>query len=102
MSKRNQTRSAILFLCLAAISPGSLRADPPGCPPSCYPPRHYRFPTLYKLTSCFHCSRPPAETYYSDVYSNIPASYRIVKFPCPSVDPAALYPYATPAPASSK
>jgi hypothetical protein len=91
---KNCLRLATLVVCLAAWAPVSAwgdHADPPGCPPSCYPSCHYRFPTLYKLCSCFYCPRPPCETYYSDVYSNIPATYRIQGFPCPTANPAELY-----------
>jgi hypothetical protein len=61
----------------------------PGCPAPSYSPVHYWLPSLHRVNACLH--GPYAPTYAPDRFPGIPPTYLITRFPCPGVDPAALY-----------
>jgi hypothetical protein len=59
------------------------------CPPSWYSPFHYWTPALYRVYAA--CHGPTVNSYIQDNYPHVTPGYRLDKFPCPGVDPAALY-----------
>jgi hypothetical protein len=56
------------------------------CPPTHYSCLHYWAPSLYTYYAYHHDLRG----YYDkpDRYPQVPNDYRIIKFPCPGVEPA--------------
>lgn len=58
------------------------------CPHTSYSPLHYWTPALYRLHACLH--GPKAPTYAPDRFPCVPPTYKIIRYPCPAVDPATL------------
>jgi hypothetical protein len=60
------------------------------CPPGSYSPCHYWTPALYRCKA-FHHPLPPVGAPPPSESACITPSYKVLKFPCPPVDPVAFY-----------
>jgi hypothetical protein len=99
-SKISWKLSALLAVWL--LAPAVSRAGPllgllghrqPECPPPSYSPLHYWAPNLYRLHAHHQCSSEASCAPAS--YPDLPIHYRIIRYPCPTVDSAtsaAAYP----------
>ena len=88
---------ALLGLALAAGlgRPGTAAGEHHHCPKPSYSPVHYWAPTLYRVYACFHGPQVPLVAPVRCL--PVGGNGRIVRYPCPPVDPAHYdSPYAGP------
>ena len=99
-SKISSKLTALIALWL--VAPSVSRAGPlrdllahrqPDCPAPSYSPLHYWAPNLYRL----HAHHPHGSEAFAPSPScpDMPARYHIIRYPCPTIDPAvaaAAYP----------
>jgi hypothetical protein len=98
---------AALVLC-AGLAPASTASAGPlkdwlcggDCPTPSYSPFRYWAPRLARCSDDVH--GPKLDVYAPDRHPEITASYTILKFPCPAVDPAATIIEPPSAPATSR
>jgi hypothetical protein len=100
--ERKISRKLAALLALWLVAPAVCRAGPllsrldhrkPECPSSSYSPLHYWAPNLYRLHAHPQCG--PEASCAPVSYPDLPIRYRIIQYPCPTVDSAtsaAAYP----------